>query len=92
MTESNYHTLYTVCADNLKPLVDEQKTFLVGFSGGRDSHVLLDIMVRLKDIAASKDKILIFNWYFHEDDNDMFEAGQNFSKMIGFPFNFVMYK
>ncbi len=49
MTESNYHTLYTICADNLKPLIDEQKAFLVGFSGGRDSHVLLDIMVRLKN-------------------------------------------
>ncbi len=49
MTENSYHKLYRICADNLKPFIDENKTFLVGFSGGRDSHVLLDIMVRLKN-------------------------------------------
>jgi hypothetical protein len=47
-------------------------------------------MVLLKPLAASKNT-LVYNWYFLDDDEDMFEAGQGFSKMLRYPFNFVKY-
>jgi len=51
---------------------------------------LLDIMDLFKEIAR-QGKPLIINWYFHHDDDDMYEAGVGFSKMVRFPFNFIKY-
>lgn len=51
---------------------------------------LLDIMILFKELAK-KNKSLIINWYFPEEDEDMYEAGLGFSKMVRFPFNFIKY-
>jgi len=52
---------------------------------------LLDIMIQFKQLAK-KNKMLIINWYFPEDDEDMLEAGEGFSKMVRFPFNLIKVK
>lgn len=49
---------------------------------------ILDIMIQFKKLAKSG-KMLIINWYFPEEDEDMYEAGVGFSKMVRFPFNFI---
>ena len=49
---------------------------------------ILDIMIQFKKLAKAG-KMLIINWYFPEDDEDMYEAGVGFSKMVRFPFNFI---
>ncbi len=51
---------------------------------------LLDIMDLFKEISR-QGKPLIINWYFPEEDEDMYEAGVGFSKMVRFPFNFIKY-
>ena len=48
---------------------------------------ILDIMIQFEKLAKSK--MLIINWYFSEDDEDMYEAGIGFSKMVRFPFNYI---
>ena len=49
---------------------------------------ILDIMIQFKKLAKDG-KMLIINWYFPEDDEDMYEAGVGFSKMVRFPFNYI---
>ncbi len=49
---------------------------------------IFDIMIQFKEIAKNNE-MLIINWYFHEDDEDMLEAGEGLSKMARFPFNFI---
>lgn len=51
---------------------------------------ILDIMILFKEVAK-KEKSLIINWYFPDEDEDMYEAGLGFSKMVRFPFNFINY-
>jgi hypothetical protein len=51
---------------------------------------LLDIMILFKELAKNH-KSLIINWHFSEEDEDMYEAGLGFSKMVRFPFNFIKY-
>ena len=51
---------------------------------------LLDIMIQFKQLAKNG-KMLIINWYFSADDEDMLEAGEGFSKMVRFPFNYIKY-
>ncbi len=51
---------------------------------------LLDIMIEFKQLAKTG-KMLIINWHFSADDEDMLEAGEGFSKMVRFPFNYIKY-
>ncbi len=51
---------------------------------------LLDIMIQFKELAKNG-KMLIINWYFKADDEDMLEAGEGFSKMVRFPFNYIKF-
>ena len=54
------------------------------------SSYLFDIMVLLKEIMKAGNTLVI-NWFYQEDDEDMYEAGLGFSKMLRYPFNFVKY-
>lgn len=51
---------------------------------------ILDIMILFKELPK-QGKMLIINWYFAKDDEDMMEAGEGFSKMVRYPFNLIKY-
>jgi hypothetical protein len=72
------------------PNDDTSVSFKLKYFNTASTKYLFDMMVQLKALAGSK-KTLVFNWFFDKDDDDMFEAGQGFSKMLRYPFNFVQY-
>lgn len=65
-------------------------SFKLKYFNTASTKYLFDIMVQLKELA-NKGNSLVYNWYVLEDDDDMFEAGQGFSKMLRYPFNYVKY-
>ncbi len=50
------------------------------------SKLILDVLSALEDIKGTK-----IMWYFHEDDEDMEEAGEEFSELVEIPFEFKTY-
>jgi hypothetical protein len=36
-----------------------------------------------------KDKKFVFNWYYEDGDEDIFERGEYFSSVLDVPFNFI---
>jgi hypothetical protein len=50
------------------------------------SKMILDILSKLESISNTK-----VVWFYHEDDEDMQEAGQEFSEMVEVPFEFKTY-
>ncbi len=52
------------------------------------SKCLFDVFKRLSKIDASG-KDLTINWYYEEDDDDMMEAGEDYSDLLGLDFNFM---
>ncbi|SNT30365.1 protein of unknown function [Ekhidna lutea] len=51
------------------------------------SKCLFDVFKRLSKIENSGRKITI-NWYFEEGDDDMMEAGEDYSDLLDLNFNF----
>ncbi|WP_420578603.1 DUF1987 domain-containing protein [Ekhidna sp.] len=51
------------------------------------SKCLFDVFKRLSKIEDSGKKITI-NWYFEEGDDDMMEAGEDYSDLLDLNFNF----
>ena len=72
------------------PNDDTSVSFKLKYFNTASTKYLFDMMVQLKALVSNK-KTLVFNWFFDKDDDDMFEAGQGFSKMLRYPFNFVQY-
>ena len=52
------------------------------------SKNLLEVLKIIKQINLSGKEIEI-NWMFDEEDEEMLEAGQDFSSIINHPFNFI---
>ena len=75
---------------NESPNEETIVNFKMKYFNTSSTKSLLDIMIQFKEIAK-KGNMLIINWHFPADDEDMLEAGQGFSKMVRFPFNFIKY-
>lgn len=60
--------------------------FKLEYFNTTSSKLILDVLYALEDIKDMK-----IQWYFHEDDEDMEEAGQEFSELVEIPFEFKTY-
>ena len=54
------------------------------------SKLLLDILMKLEEMHESGNEVLI-KWHFPEDDEDMEEAGKEYSDIVDVPFEKVSY-
>ena len=67
---------------------NESSTFVfkLEYFNTASSKLILDVLSKLEDISESR-----IQWYFHEDDEDMEEAGEEFSELVEVPFEFNTY-
>jgi hypothetical protein len=52
------------------------------------SKCILDIFKRLELLFKKGFKVQV-NWYYEEDDEDMFEAGEDYQSIINLPFKMI---
>lgn len=55
------------------------------------SKRILFLLYKLNNLAKSSDTVKV-EWYYREDDEDMFEVGNDYAYMVKVPFEFIMYK
>lgn len=60
--------------------------FKLEYFNTASSKLILDILSKLEGIDGAK-----VVWYFHEDDEDMEEAGEEFDDLVEVPFDFETY-
>lgn len=68
------------------PRAETKFMFKLEYFNTASSKLILDILSKLEDIEGTK--VL---WYFHEDDEDMEEAGEEFSELVEVEFEFHSY-
>jgi hypothetical protein len=61
-------------------------SFKLEYFNTATSKAILDVLNALKSIMNTK-----IIWYFHDDDEDMEEEGQDFSELVDIPFEFKTY-
>ncbi len=54
------------------------------------SKRLLFILYKLRDLVENNHKVKV-RWMYNEEDEDMFEVGQDYAFMVNVPFDFVSY-
>ena len=60
--------------------------FKLEYFNTASSKLILDILSKLEEIDGTS-----VTWFFHEDDEDMEEAGEEFSDLVEVPFEFSTY-
>ena len=60
--------------------------FKLEYFNTASSKLILDVLYALEDIKGMR-----VHWYFHDEDEDMEEAGQEFSELVEIPFEFKLY-
>lgn len=74
--------------ENYKDEANESTEFLfkLEYFNTASSKLILDVLTQLEEIDGAK-----VTWYFHEDDEDMEEAGEEFADLVDVPFDFKTY-
>ena len=54
------------------------------------SKCIYDILKEVKRLEAKGKKVMV-RWYYDEDDEDMLEAGEDYSDLLDLPFKFIEY-
>src|SRR5712664_2075662 len=70
-----------------EPNASTEFVFKLEYFNTASSKLILDVLSALEEIKRMK--IL---WYFHDDDEDMEEAGQEFSELVEIPFEFKKFE
>lgn len=60
--------------------------FKLEYFNTASSKLILDLLYALEDIKNIK-----IEWYFHDEDEDMEEAGEEFCELVEIPFEFKTY-
>ena len=55
------------------------------------SKMIMDILEKVKKIQEQGKEIDV-DWYYIEEDDDMLEAGEDYSEITDVPFNFISYE
>lgn len=64
--------------------------FRLEYFNTASSKILLDILLKFEDIHNNGNEVIV-QWYFQEDDEDMEEAGQEYSEIVDIPFEMHSY-
>lgn len=54
------------------------------------SKMILDVLTRMEKLKESGKQVTI-QWYSHDDDEDMQEAGEEFAELVEVPFEYKVY-
>ncbi len=64
--------------------------FRLEYFNTASSKILLDILLKFEDILNAGSEVVV-QWYFQEDDEDMEEAGEEYSEIVDIPFEMHSY-
>jgi hypothetical protein len=65
-------------------------TFKMQYFNTASSKVILDVMLKLEELMEAGNEVKIL-WYFEDGDEDMEEAGEEFSDIVEVPFDMHSY-
>ena len=84
---------YQALISNLDEFIESDSDHFVAnfafeYFNTSSSKCLFDVFKRLLKMSQ-KEVDLTINWYFEEDDEDMMEAGEDYSDLLDLDFNFI---
>jgi len=63
--------------------------FKLEYFNTASSKVILDILLKFEELVEAG-KSVIVKWHYHEDEEDMLEAGEEYADIVEIPFEYVI--
>jgi hypothetical protein len=63
--------------------------FKLEYFNTASSKVILDILLKFEEIVESGKDVLV-KWHYHEDEEDMLEAGEEYADIVEIPFEYII--
>lgn len=64
-------------------------SFKLEYFNTASSKVILDILLKFEEILEKGSKVVV-KWHYHEDEEDMLEAGEEYADIVEIPFEYVV--
>ncbi len=74
-----------------KPAKNSEVLFRLDYFNTASSKVILDILIYFEHISKEGHNVEI-KWFYHQDDEDMAEAGEEYSEIVDLPFEMQVYR
>ncbi|HAN77525.1 MAG TPA: nuclear pore complex subunit [Bacteroidales bacterium] len=72
------------------PMAKTVFDFKLEYFNTASSKLLLDVLLKLEDMADDGNEVLV-RWHYPDDDEDMQEAGEEYADIVDVPFEQVSY-
>jgi hypothetical protein len=59
------------------------------YFNGVNSLIFTSLLKKITEVKL-KDKLIVMNWYYEEDDEDILAQGENISSVLDIPVNYIM--
>jgi hypothetical protein len=73
-----------------EPNAKTEVMFKLEYFNTASSKVLLDVLLKYEEINDGGNDVVI-KWHYHEDEEDMKEAGEEYEDIVTVPFEYVEY-
>lgn len=73
-----------------KPAPTTHASFKFDYFNTASSKMIMEIIDIIKTVEGNNSK-LVMDWYYQEDDEDMYEAGEDFEAVTGVKINYMPY-
>ena len=64
--------------------------FKLEYFNTASSKVILDILLKFEEIVEN-DNAVVIKWHYHEEEEDMLEAGEEYADIVEIPFDYISY-
>jgi len=72
------------------PINDFELSIKLEYFNTASSKLILDILLKLEEVFLNGTRLKV-KWYYLSSDSDMKEAGEEYSEIVGLPFEITMY-
>ena len=72
------------------PTQDTKVNIQLEYFNTSSSKCILDVFKKLEEIFTKNEETgVVINWYYEEDDEDMYEAGEDYQSILKIPFSMI---
>jgi hypothetical protein len=72
------------------PLEQTEFVFKLEYFNTASSKIILDILLKFEEIVENGSDVVI-KWHYHEEEEDMLEAGEEYADIVEIPFDYIVY-
>ena len=73
-----------------EPNAETNFNFKLEYFNTASSKIILDILLKFEEIVENDNNVKII-WHYHEEEEDMLEAGEEYADIVEIPFEYEAY-